>query len=172
MGWIAFLLTSHLLTTEIEEFVHTSIKAQEASVQEIAQEKLPAKSEKKCSAGSIQHEFHESSSPKLLVFISFSVPLETWKEYSTHLVENGGVFVLRGLPENSFQNLSQRIQELRAERVFAQIIIDPDLFEKHQVTAVPSIVLENAGRTDKITGNITLASAYRFFQVQGGMDAK
>lgn len=167
MGWLAILLCSQILTGEIEELVNASLQAQQESMKEILQEKT-SNAPKKCSPTPI-FAFDENSSPKLRVFISFSVPLKTWQDYSPQLVERGGVFVLRGLPDHSFHSLSQRIQELRERGVSAQIIIDPDLFDKHQVTAVPTIVLENAGKLDKMAGNITLASALRIFQ-EGGLD--
>lgn len=108
-----------------------------------------------------------SKSQNLFIFISFSVPLETWKEYSYLLEKTEGVFVLRGLPENSFPLLSQKIQSLREEKIFASIQIDPEAFEKYAIDAIPSIVLTEDSQYDKMTGNISLSHALKVFSENG-----
>ena len=79
----------------------------------------------------------ESSNGKLLCFISFAVPLESWKEHSYFLKKTGGSFVLRGLPKNSFPILSQKLLELRKAGLRAPILLDPSSFENYEIDRYP-----------------------------------
>lgn len=128
--------------------------------------------EKKCT---MQSDIWEKSNPdhsaKLFLFASFSMPLESWKEYSHFLEKIDGTFILRGVPSNSFADLSQKILKLRKEGVFAKITIDPESFDKYHVDAVPSFILEEGNHFDKITGHIQLAAALKIFSEKGQTSA-
>ena len=64
-------------------------------------------SEKKCSfKTSFPDEIADSSSPGLYIFISFSVPLESWIDLSLELDKAGGSFVLNGIPNHSFSEFA------------------------------------------------------------------
>lgn len=99
----------------------------------------------------------ETGTRTTFVFISFSVPTETWKDYSQEM-DQGGVFILRGVPNNSFSDFALKVAELRREGVYAPIELDPELFLKHSVEVVPTIVFQNGNRVE---GNITLDRAKR-----------
>lgn len=99
----------------------------------------------------------------LMVFMSFSVPLESWKDWSYSLEKMEGVFVLRGLPGNSFQAFAQKIKELRNAGVNAPISIDPEAYEKYGIEVVPSIVIIEGEQYDKISGNIRMERAFSLF---------
>lgn len=109
------------------------------------------------------------SGRNLMVFISFSVPLESWKDLSAQLEKTDGVFVLKGIPDNSFEKLSEKLVELKAAGVNAPIDIDPEKFETHGIVEVPAFVLEEGPRTDKIFGNIRLDTALREIAEKGEM---
>ena len=109
-----------------------------------------------CPTCSSEAPASETEKP-LRVFISFSVPLESWKDLSHQLEKTEGYFVIRGLPENSFEKFAEKLIELRSSGINAPIDIDPESFEKHGIQAVPTIVLED----DKITGNLRLDAALR-----------
>lgn len=96
---------------------------------------------------------------KLQIFISFSVPLESWKDHSKYLEQTGGTFVLRGIPENSFGKLAEKIKTLREAGINAPIQIDPESYDTYHITAVPTILVEENGIYDKIVGNIHLDAA-------------
>lgn len=98
---------------------------------------------------------------RVKVFMSFSAPTETWLEHSKTLEKLNGVFIIRGLPENSFQVFSQQIMEFRKKDIQAPIQIDPDAFDFYGVSSIPTIVIEDGSNSDKITGNIRLESALR-----------
>lgn len=95
----------------------------------------------------------------LYVCMSFSIPDETWVNLSKELDKVGGVFIIRGLPKNSFRELVHKIQTLSKLGVKTPIQIHPQLFKKHSVAVVPSFLITDKENTDKIEGNISLLSA-------------
>lgn len=128
--------------------------------------------EKKCNCPSESSFLSNSplypvSNGRLLVFTSFSLPIESWKEHSHFLEKTGGCFVLRGLPSNSFDILSQKILELRKEGILANIFIDPEAFEKYRIDAIPCFVLEEEQHFDKLSGNLPLPIVLKAFSEKG-----
>lgn len=107
----------------------------------------------------------------LVVFISFSAPLETWKEHSYYLEQIKGAFVLRGLPQNSFEQLKSKILELRKAGVQAEIVVDPEAFDRYEIQHVPSILLHHERKYDKVSGNIPVLSALTLFSEKGETQA-
>lgn len=95
----------------------------------------------------------------LYVLISFSVPDETWVTLSKEMEKIGAVFALRGLPHNSFKELSKKIQHLNLLGVKAAIQINPELFTTYEIDRVPSFLVINDGGYSKVSGNISLAYA-------------
>lgn len=95
----------------------------------------------------------------LRVFMSFSVPHNTWLNLSQELDKVGGVFVLRGLPDQSFQALAQRILKLKESGVNAPIQLDPAKFQDYAIRHVPSFVVAEEKSYDKIVGNVSLKFA-------------
>lgn len=102
-----------------------------------------------------------------LVFASFSLPLESWKELSLFLEKTHGTFVLRGIPDNSFPLFSKKVQELRKAGVNASIEINPDAFEQYDIQAVPALVLVSHHKSDKITGNVSPEASLRMIEERG-----
>lgn len=162
----------HAVDKEIEDFMST---LPQASIEE-AKAFLAAPTydfsdqQKKCSVVTAQSPGAIPSVPtsnKLFLFVSFSLPTESWKEYSVFLEKVGGSFVLRGLPENSFSSLSKKIIELRKEGIQAEILLDPESFEKYAITAIPSLILDNGKQYDKISGNITPTISLSYFANSG-----
>ncbi len=108
--------------------------------------------------------------PKLLVFVSFSMPLESLKALGTHVNQLGGRLVLRGLLNDSFRETAQKLKDLQEE-----VIIDPPLFEAYQVERVPTFVLrqkdtdraEEEAVHDRLVGNVSLEYALEQFTSSG-----
>ncbi|NGX50731.1 MAG: hypothetical protein K1060chlam2_00581 [Chlamydiae bacterium] len=109
-----------------------------------------------CSQGGV---FSENQEPTFLAFVSFSMPQELWIQMSRELEQIGGTFVLRGMPNNSFQNFLTHVMELRERGVHAPIGIDPDSFEKYKITAVPTFVLLKKDGFEKTIGNVSVTYA-------------
>lgn len=130
----------------------------------------PASNQRKCSAPSSPLPEFLSPKPtkhKLFLFTSFSLPLESWTEFSIFLEKAGGMFVLQGLPDNSFTSLAKKLSELRKAGIRAEIVLDPESFEKFNIRAVPTLVLSNGKQYDKISGNIKPLSALSYFAESG-----
>lgn len=102
----------------------------------------------------------------LLVLISSSVPLETWKDFSRQMEKTGGVFVLRGIPGDSFEAFALKVVELRQAGVQAPIDIDPDLFEEFEVAEVPTVVLRGK-KSDRSIGNLRLSAILELMAESG-----
>lgn len=96
---------------------------------------------------------------QLYLFMSFSVPVSSWQDHSVELEKRGGSFVLRGLPENSFEAFAEKIKLLREEGVNAPIVIDPDAFDRYYIDAAPTLVLVKEDSFDKVAGNIPIPLA-------------
>ncbi len=107
--------------------------------------------------------------PHLLLFLSFSAPSDTWKSFSADLQALGGTIVLRGLPNNSFQEFALRIKHLKEEGVDVPIQIDPDAFERYNIEAVPTLVLAHKEISDQLTGNLTISSTLQRFKESGSL---
>lgn len=106
-------------------------------------------------------------SENIKIFVSLSMPMSLWQQYSEELIKVGGVFVLNGLPENSFQALAKTMLNLKKNGVKATLILDPIAFRKYQINSVPTIVIEEENVFDKISGSVSLAYALEKFSHDG-----
>ncbi len=98
-------------------------------------------------------------SPKILIFISFSVPENIWLSLSEEMKNHQAVFVLRGLPDNSFKLLAQRIAYLKKKGMEASVQIHPNLFKEYEIQSVPTFVFTDADKIHKISGSVSLSYA-------------
>ena len=85
--------------------------------------------------------------PRLLVFVSFSMPDRTWQRLLQQAERAQATLVLRGLVDGSLRQTVLRMQQLIGQRK-AAVQIDPQAFDRHAVTVVPTIVLLRAGSAD------------------------
>ena len=92
---------------------------------------------------------------QLYIFISFSLEKETLNALFVNAKSYNPVFVMRGLKDNSFKSTGEYLQTLDLNSNLS-IIIDPDMFIKHDVTSVPTYVLGD----NKLSGNVTAKFAY------------
>lgn len=116
---------------------------------------------KPCFSGTIKEKY------EVMIFMSFSIPLSLWKEYSESLEKTGGAFVIRGLPEDSFEAFAKALKVLREKGIYAPIIINPKHFEKFEVNSVPTIICVEQKKYDKISGTISLRYALEKFSQEG-----
>jgi len=119
---------------------------------------------KNCFTGDLLNILEE---PKFQIFISFSVPDNIWCSLSQDLAKIGGSFVLVGLPNNSFSELSEKIIKLKKMGVDAQIQIDPIAFKKYQISKVPTFVVSDDHKYDKISGCISVEYALNYLSEKG-----
>ncbi|SPJ31866.1 type-F conjugative transfer system pilin assembly protein TrbC [Candidatus Protochlamydia amoebophila] len=103
----------------------------------------------------------------LYVFMSFSLDDRLWVQLSQELEKLGGIFVLRGLPQNSFKELANRIFTLQEQGVRVPIQIHPQLFQRFDIQLVPTIAVTEGEQYDKISGNLSIQGALEKMSLYG-----
>ena len=136
---------------------------QHQDIQKFANASLQDLSKKQCHLSLPTKELE----PHIYCFLSFSVPESTWVSLLQELETVGGVIVLRGLPNNSFQSLSENLQKMIDQGVNVPIQIHPHLFDDFSVESVPAFVVTEGEKFDKVTGNVSLAYAIRLMNEKG-----
>ena len=97
----------------------------------------------------------EDRYPDLLVFVSFSMSDALLKTLANQAKEKGGKIVFRGLLNGSFKEMGQKLRALGVEA-----LIDPTLFQKHNVVQVPTFL----HKEDKLAGNVSVTFALKTFE--------
>ncbi len=99
--------------------------------------------------------------PTVLVFVSFSMPETALKQLANDLKKINGALVIRGLINNSLKDTSLYLQKLGEG-----VLLDPTLFDKFNVVAVPTFIIvegdlksEQTPKHDRIQGNVSLKFA-------------
>lgn len=105
-----------------------------------------------------------SDSYQVIIFISLSVPEAIWLQLSEELKKIGGIFVLRGLPNNSFKSLAYHLLNLKRKGIEAPIQIHPQLFKEHGIEKVPAFLVRNEHGFNKLSGNVSLKYALDLFE--------
>ncbi len=85
--------------------------------------------------------------PRLIVFISLSMPEAALARLVDQAARARAQVVLRGLSEGSLPRTAARIQQLIGTRPVA-VQIDPRAFDRYAIQRVPSFVLARAGGQD------------------------
>ena len=85
--------------------------------------------------------------PRLIVFISLSMPEATLARLVDQAARARAQLLLRGLSEGSLPRTAARIQQLIGMRPVA-VQIDPRAFDRYAIQRVPSFVLARAGGQD------------------------
>lgn len=129
--------------------------------------KATSSQETKCPSGGCFEGAPTLEDYPLLVFISFSMPEASLLAFAKELETYGGVFVVRGLPNNSFAEFFNKLNHLKEMGMDAPILIDPDSFEEYEVTEVPMIVLKGDEAFDKMIGNVPASYALETFSEKG-----
>ena len=106
---------------------------------------------------------------KVKICMSFSVPAHVWKELNQELIKHEGVFVVKGLPNNSFQVFTQKVLDLRKQGITAPIQIDPKLFERLNVALVPHFIWKHEDEVYTASGTVTLSYVMGLVRESKGM---
>lgn len=126
------------------------------------------------SVANLEDKASEDRYPPLLVFVSFSMPMEALKALGTQVNKAGGRLVFRGLVGGSFPVTSKKMRELGVDA-----LIDPTLFEAYQVKVCPVFVLsdkplqtvEEKPSYDQLSGHVSLHHALETFSKNGNPKA-
>jgi conjugal transfer pilus assembly protein TrbC len=107
----------------------------------------------------------------LLVFVSSSMTKHNIEQLLQSAKHYKATLVLRGFIDGSFKKTASFIvQFFKEDDSETGIIIDPTLFNEFSVTTVPSFVLAQEKKFDKIAGNIPLESALEIFKQKGELN--
>lgn len=106
--------------------------------------------------------------PQVQVCMSFSVPFQVWKDLNADLIQNNGVFVVKGLPNNSFQAFAEKVLDFRKQGITAPIRIDPKLFERHHIQNVPLFILSHQNETHTVSGTLTIPYVMDLIHIKTG----
>jgi len=106
--------------------------------------------------------------PTLQVCMSFSVPIQVWKDLNEDLIHHKGVFVVKGLPNNSFQAFAGKVLEFRKHGITAPIRIDPKLFDRLKVNQVPLFVVKQKDETHTVFGTVTIPYVLELMHIKTG----
>lgn len=131
----------------------------------------------------------QTQKPKLLVFVSTSMPETLIKSYYNEAAKFGAVLVFKGLPNGSFREHAELILKLQGDQPqikdnallssnkLAGSIIDDESFRKYAVERVPTIALIQEEECfdhasckttyDIISGNIGIKGALEEFAKAG-----
>ncbi len=119
--------------------------------------------------------------PEVIVFMSLSAPLASWRQWSREAARIGAPLVLRGIGPDGFRATVKRIGPYLDREGAAAI--DPRLFRLFGVTVIPAVVVAPGGVSpctspgctsdpapphDRIAGNIGLEAALEAIATEGG----
>lgn len=116
-----------------------------------------------------QHIHAAMTDPKILVFVSFSMPRASLNALSKEAEKFGAVLVMRGLKGDSFQETQAAFQGLGTEER-SGIEINPELFETYQIKQVPMFVRVKTStegefqEIGRLSGNVSLSFAAQKLQ--------
>lgn len=103
----------------------------------------------------VQPKLEPNTYNQIYIFVSFSMPDSALKSYYVEAERAGAKLVMRGLKNNSFLNT-----KAKADEIGISFDIDPNLFEKYQITSVPAIIVNSEDKgVKKLTGHISLHDA-------------
>lgn len=115
---------------------------------------------KKCLT-TVSSQGEEVKETSVYVMISFSVPDQTWVSLSAEMEKIGAVFVLRGLPSNSFKELSKKLQHLSKLGVKSEVRLDPMLYTTYKIEKAPTFLIIDKDKEEyhTLSGNVSLGFA-------------
>lgn len=104
--------------------------------------------------------------PKVLIFVSFAMPVATLHRLVDQAARAGATIVLRGLVNGSIRDTVTRMQALIGSRRVA-VQIDPEAFDRYGITRTPSFVLAADGARGEVCATRTCGSSQQFVKVSG-----
>jgi conjugal transfer pilus assembly protein TrbC len=126
------------------------------------------------SVASLEEKSADDRYPSLLVFVSFSMPMEALKALGAQVNKAGGKLVFRGLVDGSFPKTSEKMRELGVDT-----LIDPTLYQTFEIKVCPVFVLldqpmpssEERPSHDQLSGHTSLHHALETFAKTGNSKA-
>ena len=92
--------------------------------------------------------FEPKAQSRLMIFVSFSMPETSLKQWISQAHKTGATIAVRGLHENSLQKTMAKLYGLTGESNLGGMAIDPVSFQTFAINQVPSVVI-----TDPVSPN-------------------
>ena len=100
------------------------------------------------------------------VFVSSSMPRPSLMQLLEQSKKINAAVVLRGFINDSHKTTTFALQDLINITQYG-LIVDPELFTKYEITKVPTFVITNENKYDKVSGNISWQEAINLIKKQG-----
>jgi type-F conjugative transfer system pilin assembly protein TrbC len=107
----------------------------------------------------------ENKKDGLYIFVSLSMPKTLLEQYEQIAKQIGAKLVIRGFKNNSFKETIEYTKEVVCQ-------VDPVAFKKFGITSVPSFVLSDNDKFDKLVGNVSIKYALEQFEAKGDLKQK
>lgn len=99
---------------------------------------------------------------KILIFVSFSMPKESIKNWISEAQSLHAPVILRGFVNNSFKETVTAIANLiQDKKAHGGLQIDPILFKLYHITEVPAVIRVHDDTYDVLYGNVSLDYALK-----------
>ena len=109
----------------------------------------------------------QENAPKLIVFISSSMPAKSIQQWAIQADKLGAELVIRGFVNNSFKDTVILAQKLFSKHQVGGFNVDPFKFKQYGIEVVPTVVLDVGGMVDKVHGDIGLIEVLELIKAQG-----
>ena len=117
-------------------------------------------------AESSENVSHKRVPNNLFIFASLSLTENTLIELAKQAKKYNGMIVFRGFKNGSFKEMVAALRNT-VEKSKSGVIIDPTLFTEYDVTVVPTFVVTDHKKHDKLSGNVTIDFALDKIAEQG-----
>lgn len=91
----------------------------------------------------------------IMIFVSFSMPIESIKQWIAQANKISASVYIRGLVNNSFKDTTKVVRELVKDQI-GGLLIDPTVFKKYAINQVPAVVVVNNSNFDVVYGDVSL----------------
>ena len=121
-----------------------------------------------------------SNSNEVLIFVSFSMPMNSLREWSIQAQKIHAPLVIRGLVNDSFGDTQKAVKAMINDQG-GGVLLDPRLFQQYHITQVPAVVIHqqnnkscsknqscwNQEKFDVVVGDVGLESALQMIADRG-----
>lgn len=109
--------------------------------------------QKSCSASKFTSKTLVPGHSKILLFVSLSISEASLKSLAQEAQKHNAVLLMRGLHEDSFAKTAVKLKDLDLS-----VEIHPELFEKYQITSVPTFIeFKDNEPVERLSGNVSLS---------------
>lgn len=107
--------------------------------------------------------------PPVMIFISFSMPIQSLKQWNVQAQQIGAPLIIRGLVNNSFKATTKKVSQLLVNDK-GGVQLDPVKFEQYHILQVPAVVIvgEDKKDFDVVYGNVPLKQALEYLSEHAG----